>query len=165
MAPADHPYLTTKTVPAGPCKVTSGGALVVPVGDIATNEIISLQFIRSDGAKRFLTGGRIAGGCCFLGSDAAAPVVIAEGYATGQAIQESVGAQVNVVVAFNAGNLLPVAKALRARYPTREIIIAADNDENTEGNPGVSKATEAAEAIGIPPMFDRRTSRMAVEST
>ncbi len=62
VAPADHPYLTTKTVPAGPCKITSGGALVVPVGDIATNEIISLQFIRSDGAKRFLTGGRIAGG-------------------------------------------------------------------------------------------------------
>ncbi len=82
-APADHPYLTRKKIAAGPCKVTSGGALMVLVRDADTTKAISLQFIQPNGEKRFLTGGRTARGCCFLTPITAAPVVIAEGYATG----------------------------------------------------------------------------------
>jgi hypothetical protein len=51
-------------------------------------------------------------------------------------------------VAFNAGNLLPVVQAVRAKYPALRIILAADDDWRTEGNPGLSKATAAAQAVG-----------------
>jgi hypothetical protein len=44
-----------------------------------------------------------------------------------------------VVVAFNAGNLLPVARALRERVPATRIVVLADDDHRTEGNPGVAK--------------------------
>jgi putative DNA primase/helicase len=47
----------------------------------------------------------------------------------------------------NSGNLLAVARALRAKWPQREIIISGDNDQFRDGNPGVIKATEAAKAI------------------
>ena len=83
-APTDHPYLARKQVPAGPSRVTVNGALVVPVTDAATGEIISLQFIRPDGSKRFLAGGRTAGGCCVLDATADGKMVISEGYATTQ---------------------------------------------------------------------------------
>jgi len=44
-------------------------------------------------------------------------------------------------------NLKAVAEALRAKYPDIEIIISADDDYVTEGNPGITKATEAARAV------------------
>ena len=56
------------------------------------------------------------------------------------------------VAAFDSGNLLPVAKALHAKFPDKPILIAGDDDrhlEATQGiNPGRSKAEEAAKAVG-----------------
>ena len=58
----------------------------------------------------------------------------------------------------NAGNLLPVAKAARASWPAADLVICADNDRNTAGNPGLTKATDAAQATGaglaVPPFAD-----------
>lgn len=51
-------------------------------------------------------------------------------------------------MAFNGGNLKAVALALRAKYPDLRIIIAADDDHQTEGNPGMTKAQAAAQAVG-----------------
>ena len=53
-----------------------------------------------------------------------------------------------VTAAMNAGNLLPVARAIRGKYPHDRIIVAGDNDRHTNGNPGRTKAIEAARAIG-----------------
>lgn len=53
-----------------------------------------------------------------------------------------------MAVARNAGNLPPVAQALRAKYPARPIIICGDDDRHLESNIGRTKATEAAAAIG-----------------
>ena len=64
----------------------------------------------------------------------------------------------------NSGNLSEVAKALRALMPQREILIAADNDQFTEGNPGQTKATAAAKAISarlVVPQFKEPTSKPA----
>ena len=69
-----------------------------------------------------------------------------EGYATGATVHEAVGGL--VVIAFHAGNLKPVAVAIGQQYPDATIVIVADNDRWTEGNPGVTKAKEAAESIG-----------------
>ena len=51
------------------------------------------------------------------------------------------------VVAFDCGNMPPVADALRKRFSKADFIIAADNDLKTSHNPGVTKATEAARLI------------------
>ena len=48
----------------------------------------------------------------------------------------------------NAGNLKPVALALRGDYPDTEIIIAGDDDRLTVGNPGRTSANAAAAACG-----------------
>ena len=53
-----------------------------------------------------------------------------------------------VACAFSAGNLKPVAVALREKYPDTVLVICADDDHLTEGNPGLTKATEAAQSIG-----------------
>jgi len=51
------------------------------------------------------------------------------------------------VVTFHGGNLEPVARAIRQQYPNAKIVLVADNDQWTQNNPGVTKATAAAKAI------------------
>lgn len=139
-----HPYLEAKRVQSHGLKIHKG-ALIVPIGNEA-GELISLQFISPNGAsKRFLKDGETAGGFYILGS-LSDRIFIGEGYATMASCLEATGA--GCVVAFNAGNLLSVAKAVRKRHPNAEIILAADNDQWTNGNPGLSRAREAALAIG-----------------
>ena len=48
----------------------------------------------------------------------------------------------------NAGNLEPVARALRAKLPDLRLILCADDDAATDGNPGLNRAREAAQAVG-----------------
>jgi putative DNA primase/helicase len=139
-------------------------ALVVRLCDL-DGTVHSLQFIGSDGSKRFLRGGRISG--CFFGLNwnAEGPIVIVEGCATGASVAEATG--YTVIVAMNCGNLLAVAKAFRAKHPDRDFIIAADNDAftvNKDGkpfNPGVEKATEAAKVVAarlaVPQFADTTT--------
>ncbi len=141
----EHPYLTTKGVKAVPGLKCHKGAVVVPLRD-ENNGIVSLQFIDAGGNKRFLSGGRKKG--CFFpigGKDVEKPLVICEGLATGLSLHECLDSP--VLVAFDAGNLLPVAEMARAIHSERGIIIAADNDVETDGNPGVTKATAAALAV------------------
>jgi len=80
-------------------------------------------------------------------------IYIMKGAATAATIHEATGYP--TVVAFSANKLEPVARLTRERYPSAEIIICADNDAGTEGNPGAEKATKAAQGIGaylaIPP--------------
>ncbi len=143
--PADnaHPYLARKQVAAFGVRDLRG-QLVVPMRD-ADGRLWSLQFIAADGRKTFLTGGRKRGCYHAIGRPAAA-LCIAEGYATGATIYQATGHA--TAVAFDAGNLLPVAEALRAKFPRLALVIAADNDTETPGNPGLTAATAAARAVG-----------------
>lgn len=140
-----HTYLTTKGVPGYGVKVDSAGSLIVPMRDTAGN-LHSLQTIAPDGDKRFLSGGRVKGCYHSIGKKPDDVLIVGEGYATCASIHEST--DYPVVVAFNAGNLEPVAVALRAKYPQIKIIIAGDDDHLTDGNPGMTKATAAALAVG-----------------
>jgi putative DNA primase/helicase len=91
----------------------------------------------------FMSGGRIKG--CFFGiGKPKGALIVCEGFATGASIHECTGHA--VAVAFNAGNLEAVAVALRIKYPELKIIIAADDDHQTPGNPGLTKATAAVKA-------------------
>ncbi len=151
-APDDHGYLTCKDIKAHSLRLHNG-ALVVPVhvGGMLT----SLQFIEPDSDKRFLTGGKVKGGYFMIGSpEGAAAVCIAEGFATSASIHEATG--LPTAVAFNAGNLEPVAKALRKKFPDLPMVICADDDCHTEGNPGRTKGNAAALSVGgvmVAPVF------------
>src|SRR6185312_9474317 len=94
--------------------------------------------------KSFLAGGRVSGCFYTIADQPDRPLVICEGYATGASIHEATGFA--VVAAISAGNLKTVSSALRSKWPSREIIIAADNDQWTPKNPGLSKGAEAARA-------------------
>jgi putative DNA primase/helicase len=141
----DHPYLVCKSVSAHGLRVHGHGRLIVPMRD--NGELHSLQFIDADGNKLFLSGGRVKGCSHVIGTlDGAAALCIAEGYATGASIHAAT--RYPVAVAFNAGNLAAVAKAMRARCPELRLILCADDDYRRDGNPGKTKATEAAHAVG-----------------
>lgn len=141
--PAAHAYTTTKGVKPHGIK-QDGDSLLIPMRDTA-GTLHSLQTIAPDGDKRFHPGGRVKG-CYHAIGKPAGVIVVCEGYATGASIHEATGHA--VAVAFNAGNLGAVALALRAKYPALKIIVAADDDVNTPGNPGKAKATAAALAVG-----------------
>lgn len=140
----DHPYLSRKNIKAHGARVL-GGLLVIPIRD--GGMIHSLQFIGLDGGKNFLTDGRVAGCYFSIGNTVgAAALCIAEGFATGATIHEATGYP--AAVAFNAGNLLAVAKALREKFPDLTLIICADDDYQKDDNTGLIKATEAARSVG-----------------
>lgn len=136
------PYLSTKGVKPYGVKA-EGEALLIPVRDTA-GILQSLQVIDPEGGKRFQLGGRVKGCYHSIGKPDGV-LVICEGYATGASIHEATGYA--VAVAFNAGNLLDVAQALHQKYPALRLVLAADDDWKTTGNPGVTKATEAARAV------------------
>lgn len=142
-ATTEHPYLQRKGIKPCGARVL-GENLLVPLRD-TDGQLHSLQSIAPDGTKRFQSGGRIKGCYHSIGKPAGV-LVISEGFATGASIRECTGHA--VAVAFNAGNLLAVAQALRGKYPKLQITVAADDDHRTEGNPGLTKAREAAKAVG-----------------
>lgn len=138
-----HPYLSTKGIKPHGIKMFAD-KLLIPMRDTAAH-LHSLQTIAADGEKRFHPGGRVKG-CYHAIGKPAGLLVICEGYATGASIHEATGNA--VAIAFIAGNLDAVAKALRIKYADLKIIIAADDDYLTDGNPGKTKATAAALAVG-----------------
>lgn len=141
----DHPYLRAKRIQ--PHKLRqSGQELLVPLWDMA-GKLWSLQMVAPNGRKLFPRGGRVTG--CFSPIGFSGPperLIICEGWATGATLCKATGWP--VLVAMNAGNLLPVAKVARQACPAADIVLAADNGRQTEGNPGLRNATKAALAIG-----------------
>jgi putative DNA primase/helicase len=148
--PAQSPYLVRKGVQAFGVRSLANGTLLVPVC-AASGELVNLQTITEPsptgpGGKRFLSGGRKQGAWHMLGAPAAAPVLlVAEGYATAASVHMATGRP--VAVAFDAGNLKPVAQELASAFPGACIVIAGDDDATTKGNPGRTKAEAAARAV------------------
>lgn len=142
--PADpaHAYLQAKRVkPWGIRQLRD--QLLIPVR--RDGVMHSLQLIGPDGGKKFLTGGRIKGGYCAIGKPAGT-ICVAEGYATAATVYEATGYA--TAVAFNAGNLKDVARHLAFNNTGTTIILIADDDAQTPGNPGLTAATDAAKLIG-----------------
>lgn len=151
----DHPYLKKKGVKSYGLKVDEQGTLLIPVFDLKKG-LHSLQLISTNTEKNkyFLPGGVVRGHCYWI-SGKEDTIYLAEGYATAASIHQATGA--TVYISFMAGNLLPVAQALKVSKPGSRLVIAADNDAFTDQNPGLTKAKETAQAIGasfICPEFD-----------
>ena len=130
------------------------GNLLVPGYDLQ-GKLWTIQYIKADGTKRFAKDSRKHG--CFhvvgapnsavaLRKIAISPVVvIAEGYATAATIAQQ--PNICALAAFDSGNLLAVATALREQHKAKLIVIAGDDDHRLESNPGRTKALEAAGAV------------------
>ncbi|MDD5462997.1 MAG: toprim domain-containing protein [Methylococcales bacterium] len=147
-ATTQHPYLVRKKITPHGAKLGRGNSLIIPQYN-AAGELVNLQFISEDGGKRFLSGGQKKG--CFLTlGEVTEKILIAEGFGTGASLFEDSGH--HTVIAFDKGNLEPVAKAIRQLHPNTEIIICGDNDLSGVGQ---KAAREAALACGgkilIPP--------------
>ena len=138
-----HPYLQRKQIGAYGIRQLRD-MLVIAARDVQ-GELHTLQFISADGSKRFLTGGRIVG-CYFAIGRPLDSLLLCEGLATASTLHQATGRA--VAVAFNCGNLVAVARALRSKFPTLRMIVCADNDFQTPGNPGVTHARAAAQAVG-----------------
>jgi putative DNA primase/helicase len=143
-----HPYLDRKRVAAHGLRIRKkNNELIIPVYQ-ADGMPWSLQRITERGDKWFMSGGKIRCGYYPLAeaADDKSVIVIAEGFATSASVREAL--RVPTICAFNAGNLEPVAKAMRQKYPNSRIVIAADNDRFTAtGNTGITKGKEAALAV------------------
>ena len=129
-------YLRRKGVQsAAGLRVDASGTLLVPMYryDIDPPRLVGLQKIAGDGEKRFNKGMDKAGSAFRLGALPADGdvLLIAEGVATGLTVREAIDRTHAVVVAFDAGNLEPVARALRKRYPSSPLLICADDDWRT----------------------------------
>ncbi|WP_425317646.1 toprim domain-containing protein [Pseudomonas nitroreducens] len=140
-----HPYLQAKQVHPYSLRQRHS-ELLVPL--YLDGVLANLQRISANGCKRFLRGGRITGCYSSLGSISAGnQLYVCEGWATGASIHENTGSP--VACAMNAGNLKPVALALRSKYGDLvELVIAGDDDRQTPGNPGRTAAMAAALAAG-----------------
>ncbi len=143
-----HPYLIGKGLDMRGCVGlrTDGDLLVIPV--MRDGQIMSLQTIAPDGQKRFRTGCPVKGGVYLLDRAGAVLTCFAEGYATGLAIYQSIP-QCRVVVCFDSGNLIEIAK----HYQGRGLgVVCADNDHETAArigaNPGIEAGRKAAELMG-----------------
>ena len=154
----NHGYLQAKVIKPYGARYLRG-ALMIPVMDTA-GQLHGIQKIYRDGSKRFCRGSNKRGNFFMLGNPEGNMIYVAEGFATAATIREITGKA--VVTAFDAGNLLPVMENLREAYPGHELILCADNDRQTEGNPGLSKAKKAALETGgrlVYPFFSNVVSQ------
>lgn len=139
-AQSSHPYLAKKKIKPHGAKQTISGALLLPLYD-QNKQLVNLQFIHTDGNKRFLKNGQKKECFWWLGK-ATETILIAEGFATAATLYEATGFL--TVIAYDAGNLEAVAKIIRSRQPLAKIIICADNDASGTGQ---VKANQAALAV------------------
>jgi putative DNA primase/helicase len=136
-----QPYLIRKKIDPHGAKLGRENSLIIPLYN-AAGELVNLQFISEDGAKRFLSGGQKKG-CFFTLGEVTDKILTAEGFATGSSLYENSGCY--TVIAFDAGNLIHVAQIIRAQNPNAEIIICGDNDISGVGQ---KAARSAALAVG-----------------
>ena len=147
----DAAYLTAKGVQAFGVKEDQGN-VIVPMRNI-NGDFRGFQAIAPDGQKAFATGVEKKGNFHLIGDEknlGRAEILLCEGYATGASLHMATGKP--VAVAFDSGNLTPVAEAIRGKYPRAAITICADNDhaQKRDGKPhnvGVIKAREAANKV------------------
>lgn len=164
----DHPYLQRKGVLSFGMRLgkwrNGQEALLVPIQNI-DGHLVSLQAIFANEAaeigrdRDYLPGGQKRGGFFLLGGKpvGSQPIIaVCEGYATGASIHMAEGHC--AAVAFDAGNVPNVARAMRELYPAATILVCADNDQwNKSGNDGIHYARQAASsanAILVVPKFE-----------
>lgn len=143
-----HAYLDSKGLTMLGCAGlrVDGDVLVVPMYN-AAGDLMSLQKIKPCGEKRYQFNCPTKALRLVLARDKSVITLFCEGFATGLTLFEAMP-NASVVVCFDAGNLVNVARDFKARGLTA---VVADNDHETEArvglNNGILKATQAAEIL------------------
>ena len=129
-------YLIRKQITPEGVRFDAEGTLLVPMYQYGAGEprMVGLQKVTPDGAKRFNKGMEKKGAEFRIGEITVDDkiVMLAEGYATGRSIRMATDAQIPLSVCYDAGGILPAARALRAAYPDIHILICADDDWKIE---------------------------------
>lgn len=136
---SDHPYLISKQIKPSIARLYKG-CLLVPVYN-ERNEIQSLQFINSDGSKKFLSDSKTTGGYAIIGN-VEDKIYIAEGFATASSVYEATGRA--TFISFSCNNLENVIRIIQIKYPNVEIIICSDVDKH-----GLGIAKKVAEDFNL----------------
>jgi len=149
-----HPYLGKKRIKPY-ALLQYGEDLIVPLVSIE-GEIQTIERISPAGDKKFLTGGSVAGNFYALGEAwTCRRLFICEGVATAHTLFEAI--EIPVIAAMFAGNLEPVARVIGKMNRQCKVVVCADDDWQTKGNPGLTAATKAASVVDgrvITPNFD-----------
>lgn len=122
-------------------------ALLIPMW-VPNDGLVNLQRIFHDGKKRFMKDCRVKGAYSVIGelNNTSTRVIVCEGWATGATLAERF--TLPIVVAFNTGNLKPACESIAEIFPHAELVVAADDDRQTPGNPGRKYAKADAKAVG-----------------
>ncbi len=174
-APQDQPTLIAKQIQAHGMRVGTwkrkfrdadgnyqeisiANSLIVPMYndklELASVQAIFPHVVPELGRnKHFWPGLPIAGLFWWIGGKSNQTAIL-EGVATAASFYEDTG--LTSFISFSASNMPAVAKIVRQRLPDHKLIVVADNDENTPGNPGVKAANEAAALVDgvvyVPPI-------------
>lgn len=172
-----HPYLIKKGVSIAGADLRRGGfdlvagdfdyrdCVIVRLIDIV-GELRGFQFISADGSKRYLMRGEgEKNGAFAVIGDAGAiknGAMVCEGLATGLSIYHAAGNGKTtisnadkrpVIVALDAGNLLPVFESLTGKYGAKRLALYADNDHKETGNAGRFYAVQLCQKVGLSSYF------------
>lgn len=128
------------------------GELLVPAID-EKGDIRTAQTIQANGTKMFPRGGQKTGTFHIVGGELetlkrVSTLIISEGLATADTASEA--SKQPVISAFDAGNVIEVAKELHQKFPDKPILFCGDDDAHLslteiKGNVGRNKAAQAAE--------------------
>lgn len=132
-----HKYLTDKGVKSYGLAKNGDGDIIIPMVD-HDNKLWNIQRIYKNGDKKFYPGAKVSG-CRFIINGDTNTILLVEGYATAASCHEATG--FTTIVAFNAGNMINIAKDLKGK----KYIIIADNDESKTGE---NKAKECINTYG-----------------
>lgn len=177
-----HAYLRRKGISAHEgLKKNCYGNLVIPAQDIH-GKVWAAQKIYTDGNKCYQADNLKTGCFHVLGAAPgqgvavlakAAVIILAQGYATAATITETTSYP--TVAAFDSNNLVPVARALRGRFPDKPILICGNDDRHLKHrarpdakfHAGHRNATQAAEAVAgvavFPPFTQTETAERPKE--
>lgn len=113
--------------------------LIIPLHDVNTGEIVSLQFITTDGKKRPLSGAQSTNYHFVI--DGKLPAAFCEGYKTGLAFHHATGHK--VIVCFTADKV----KEVFPKLAQQNDFIIADNDNTVDRNEDLTKKVLLSEQI------------------
>ena len=160
-APEDHPYLKRKNVKSYGLRFNSSwhdetiyslkNCLAVPLKNVE-GQVMSIQWIpaASEQHKLFYQGAELKGAFFSIGletlkTDPAQTVLLGEGYATMAKVHELTDKP--VAAAMSCHRLQEIAELIRDTYPESLILIAADNDHETEQKRGINPGVFYAEGV------------------
>lgn len=148
-----HPYIVKKGLAAHFLQQSFNARaddqfIVIPLVDFH-GELQAIQRIgmAEKNNKLNLKGSVMKNTFCVIGNETTQVLCVCEGWATAISIHLSTGCKVFFGAALHS--LVEITQMVRKRWPHHTIVLCADNDERTQGNPGLTMAKKVADQCGV----------------